>query len=133
VRCVGVPTTFALLGDDGDEWPVRVRLSWRPQDPHAVVVRFIQNRSRWLIARELLVDALTQDRAGEGVVLFWRLDDDECDCCVGLILAGSNCGAEFRVPREALIELIVLSEPGFRGAVDAWQVKWQGELTEVTS
>jgi hypothetical protein len=52
--------------------------------------------------------------------LVWRLD-------------APSGHAEFLVPREALIELLVLSEPGFRGAVDAWQVKWQGELTKVTS
>jgi hypothetical protein len=130
---VSVPAEFTYLDARTDRMcPVPAELVWSPKDPHAVTFCF-RNRDRtvWLVGRELIVDALTSPAAGEGDVQFWW--EDGWPECVGLTLDAPSGHAELLVPREALIELLVLSEPGFRGAVDAWQVKWQGELAEVAS
>jgi hypothetical protein len=128
---VSVPAVFLYLHHNGRYGRVHVELGWFPEDPHAVSVWFVREDKVWFCGRELLVDALTSDEAGDGDVQFRRAG--EHPDYVAMALDSPAGHAEFYVPREALIELLVASEPGFRGAVDAWQVKWQGELTKVTS
>lgn len=121
---VHVPAVFTLLGAKGQSWPVKVGLHWSPTDPLALRFRFPKRRD-WHLARELLVEALTSDEAGDGDVQFWS--PEHCPDCVGLTVDSPSGHAEFHAPREALIELIVRSEPLFRPAVDAWHETWRFE------
>jgi hypothetical protein len=130
---VCVPAEFTYLDTcTGGMCPVPVELVWSPEDPHAVTFCFRdRTRAVWVVGRELIVDALTSPAAGEGDVQFWR--EDDWPECVAVAFDSPSGHAELHVPREALIALIFLSESGFRGAVDAWQARWQVELTKVTS
>lgn len=119
---VVVHTEFTLLDERGPV-QVKVGLHWSPADPLALLFRFPKRRD-WYLARELLVDALTSEHAGEGDVQFWRLSDSEPGGCVGLALDSPSGHAEFHAPREALIDLLVRSESLFRPAVDLWQDTW---------
>lgn len=118
---VRVTTKFILVGKD-QCWHVQVELGWYRDDPHAVELWFVRDERQWFTARELLVEALTSDEAGEGDVRFWRLA--KRPGCVGIELRSPSGHAELHAPREALIDLLVESEPLFRAAVDAWQETW---------
>jgi hypothetical protein len=118
---VRVATEFTYLTLEHRPMQVRVKLSWSPDDPHAVKVVF-QGNKKWFMARELVVAGLTSETAGDGDVQFW--EPEECPECVGLALDSPSGHAEFHAPRAALIDLVVRSEPGFRAAVDAWQETW---------
>ena len=126
---VVVPAVFTWLGDGDEHVPVQVELRWSPNDPLAVLMVFDVSRPRhhkWLMARELLVDALTSSDAGAGDVQFWA--PAECPSCVGLELDSPSGHAEFHAPRAALIDLIVESEPLFAAAVDAWRDAWAEQV-----
>ena len=116
---VRVVTEFTLLGAEGRSWQVPTELGWSPGDPLAVRLWFPRDKASWFVARELLVAALTSDEAGAGDVQFWC--PEKCPECVGLALESPDGHAEFHAPRDALIDLLVRSEPLFRPAVDAWQ------------
>lgn len=118
---VRVTTKFILVGKD-QCWHVQVGLGWYRDDPHAVELWFVRDKRQWFTSRELLVEALTSDEAGDGDVRFRRLPDRPD--FVGIGLRSPSGHADFLAPREALIELIVRSEPLFRPAVDAWRETW---------
>lgn len=126
---MSVPAEFVYVHHDGRTQPVRVELGWFPADPHAVSVWFVRQDKQWSCGRELLFDALTSDEAGEGDVRFWR---SEFADYVAMTLDAPSGHAEFLVPRAALIEVLVLSEPVFRLAVDVWREslaeEWRTEV-----
>jgi hypothetical protein len=126
---VSVPAVFLYLHHNGRYTRVHVELGWFPEDPHAVSVWFVKQDKPWLVGRELLVDALTSDEAGDGDVQFWRTEHAEY---VAMALDSPTGHAEFLVPRAALIEVLVLSEPVFRLAVDVWREslaeEWRAEV-----
>lgn len=119
---VRVPAVFTYISPSGQQVPLRVELKWSPADPHAVELWFPRDGKQWFMARELLVDALTSDAAGQGDVQFQR--PPGCPECVEVEFTSPSGHAEFHAPRTALIDLIVGSELGFRSAVDAWQETW---------
>jgi hypothetical protein len=123
---VVVTAEFTLLHGRG-QWPVPTTLEWSPDDPLAVrlLFEFRKRTVEWFVARGLLIDALTSDEAGDGDVQFWR--PSECPGCVGVELDCPNGHAEFHAPREALIDLVVASERGFRAALVAWRDTWAAE------
>jgi hypothetical protein len=128
---VSVRAEFAYVGSDGRWSSVHVELGWFADDPHAISLWFVRQDRLWSCGRELLFDALTSDGAGEGDVRFRR---SERVGYVAMVLEPPRGYAEFLVPREALVDLLVLSEPLFRPAVDAWQASLADEWrTEVGS
>lgn len=125
-----VPTEFTYFTEQHKPFPVRVELGWSPDDPLAVSMVFDANRRRhrreWVVARELLIAALTSSDAGDGDIRFW--DPEECPGCVGVELDSPNGHAELHAPRAALIDVIVASEPLFRSAVVAWRDAWAEQV-----
>lgn len=115
---VSVRAEFAYVGSDGRWGQVRVEIGWFADDPHAVSLWFVRQDKLWSCGRELLFDALTSDGAGEGDVRFRR---SEHEGYVAMVLDSPHGHAELLVPREDLIEVLALSEPLFRPAVDAWR------------
>jgi len=118
---VRVPAVFTYIYEHtGRERPMRVDLVWDPEYPFTVEFRFRNHtQSVWSIGRDLVVDALTSAAAGEGDARFWQSGED-----LGLVLHTPSGRAEFVVPRAALVEVVVVSEPLFRAAVDAWRDAW---------
>lgn len=128
---VSVRAEFLYLDErSGRLQPVRVELGWFAEDPHAISMWFVKQDKLWSCGRELLFEALTSDAAGEGDVRFWR---SEHAGYVAMALDSPHGHAELYVPQAALIDLLVLSEPLFRPAVDAWlgslQDEWRAEVS----
>ena len=115
---VSVRAEFLYAGSDGRWSSVHVELGWFADDPHAILMWFMRQDKLWSCGRELFFEALTSDEAGEGDVRFWRSDHAGY---VAMTLDSPHGHAEFYVPRAALIEVLALSEPLFRPAVDAWR------------
>jgi hypothetical protein len=121
-----VLTEFTYVTEDGRTCPVRTELEWNPKDPYAITIRFIGHRAVWIISRELVFDALTRKRVGEGDVLFTR---PRCTCCVRMELNSPGGYAELLVPRDCLVE--ILARTAFLpGADQAAEVeRWLAEVT----
>lgn len=124
--CVSVSTKFTYVFSDGDTVLVRTSLEWDSKDSYAVTVRFPEHRTAWIISRELIADALTRERAGEGDV---RFTQPRCTCCVRMELDGPGGYAKFLVPRDCLVE--ILTRTAFLPGVDlADEVeRWLAEVT----
>ena len=98
---------FLLLNEDGDSvTPLGVTMLWNPADPFAVTLWFPKGEE-WVLARELLVAALTSAAAGDGDVRFSEID---CPGCVLLTLDSPSGHAELHVRRADLIDFIMATE-----------------------
>jgi hypothetical protein len=122
---VSVSTKFTHALGDGRTDPVQTELEWDPKDPYAITVRFPEYCVAWLISRELISDALTRERAGEGDV---RFTQSRCGCCVFMELDGHGGYAKFLVPRTCLVE--ILEQTAFQLYVDqaAEVEQWLAEV-----
>jgi Streptomyces sporulation and cell division protein, SsgA len=121
-----VVTEFTRVLGDGRAVPVQTELEWNPKEPYAITIQFLGYRAVWMVSRELVLDALTCEQAGEGDVLFAK---PQCTCCVRMELESPSGYAKFLVPRDCLVEILV--QTAFLPCADqaAEVERWLAEVT----